>query len=222
MASALLAGLTILIIGDSHMVQVPLAPSTFTLMVALHDDLLGQGATVHSVGVCGSVPTDWVSKPVAGKCGGSERSGDAPLKQDAKTTPIKTLVAADSPDLILVVMGDTMAGYKTEFPKVWFWQEITSLAKEIASTKVTCAWIGLAWGTEGGHYGKTFARVERVSGTLSKGVAPCTYIDSQKFSAPGAWPTLDGVHYTVQGYQTWAAAITKAVIDLRKEKKLKP
>ena len=57
MASALLAGLTILIIGDSHMVQVPLAATTSTLLIALHDDLLQQGATVHSVGVCGSVPT---------------------------------------------------------------------------------------------------------------------------------------------------------------------
>ena len=40
--NALLAGLTILVIGDSHMV------TSGYLITTLHDDLLAQGATVDS------------------------------------------------------------------------------------------------------------------------------------------------------------------------------
>ena len=52
----------------------------------------------------------------------------------ASTTP-KELIAKDKPDLVLIVIGDTMAGYdKPSFPKAWIWQQTTSLTKVIGAT----------------------------------------------------------------------------------------
>ena len=51
-----LAGLIVLIIGDSH-----IASKDF-LLSSLQDALVSQGAIVHSYGVCGSQPHDWVAQ----------------------------------------------------------------------------------------------------------------------------------------------------------------
>jgi len=104
--AAAIAGLSILIIGDSHLSQ----PSY--LMSSLHDDLQRQGAKVHSIGVCGVQPYDWtVSKP--GSCGSAERIGNKPAVVSpgnrAKTTAVAQLIKAEHPDLVLIVLGDTMA-----------------------------------------------------------------------------------------------------------------
>jgi hypothetical protein len=211
MTTALLTGLTILIIGDSH-----LATPTF-LTKTLHDDLIEQGAAVHSIGVCGANPGDWISASPAGKCGGSDRVGKGPatiMGQSASTTAIKQLIATDKPNLVLVVIGDNIANYKQSFSRAWAWQQVTSLTKEIASTGTACAWVGPAWGTEGGKYGKTYARATQVSTFLSENVAPCAYINSLDMSKPGAWATLDGQHFTNLGYKSWADGITKSVTEL--------
>ena len=63
---ATLAGLSILVIGDSHLLN----PNY--LIGTLHDELLAQKAKVHTVGVCGSTPADWVTVKT-GDCGGAER-----------------------------------------------------------------------------------------------------------------------------------------------------
>ncbi|WP_269759811.1 hypothetical protein [Variovorax sp. E3] len=69
--AAAIAGLSILIIGDSHLSQPDY------LMSSLHDGLQRQGAKVHSIGVCGVQPYDWtVSK--AASCGSAERIGNKP------------------------------------------------------------------------------------------------------------------------------------------------
>lgn len=205
---SLLAGLSILIIGDSHLA------TPFYLIGSLHDNLLKQGAQVHTIGVCGSVPTDWLTV-TPGTCGGAERVGNGKAITTgaaAKTTPITQLIASEKPDLVLIVLGDTMAGYtKPAFPKTWAWQQTTALAKAIGATGTKCAWVGPAWGTEGGKFGKTFARVELTSKFLAANVAPCTYIDSLKFSKPGQWATDDGQHFTGPGYKLWADAIAKAI-----------
>ena len=56
MINSALAGLVVLIIGDSH-----LASKDF-LLSSLQDDLNNQGAIVHSYGVCGSQPNDWMKQ----------------------------------------------------------------------------------------------------------------------------------------------------------------
>lgn len=216
MTSALLAGLSILIIGDSH-----LATPDY-LIASLHDDLIAQGAAVHTIGVCGSNPGDWIVASPGGKCGGAERTGKNPAKisgTSASTVPVKTLIATDKPNLVLIVMGDTMANYKQEFLRTWVWQQVKGLTKEISSTGTACAWVGPAWGTEGGKYGKTYARAQQMSTFLSTNVGPCYFIDSLAMSKPGAWATVDGQHFTSTGYQAWGDAITKSVIALPLSKK---
>ncbi len=207
---SLLAGLTILIIGDSH-----LATPDY-LIGSLQNELMSQGAKqVHTIGVCGSTPSEWlVATP--GACGGAERKGKGKavvLGKAAATVPIAQLLAADKPDLVMLVFGDTMAGYtKPSFPKTWAWQQTTSLVKAIGASGTKCLWVGPAWGSEGGKYGKSYARVELTSKFLASNTAPCHYIDSLAFSKPGQWATVDGQHFTAVGYQHWADAITKAVL----------
>ena len=85
MASSLLAGLSILIIGDSHM-----ATPNY-LIGGLHDDLIRKGANVHSIGICGANASDWLKASPGGACGAAERRGKAPaviLRGKASTTPI--------------------------------------------------------------------------------------------------------------------------------------
>jgi len=218
MTATILAGLTVLIIGDSHLA------SPNYLIKTLHDDLINQGAAVHSIGVCGANPGDWIVASPAGKCGGADRMGENPLTlmgQSVSTTPIKTLIAKDKPNLVLVVMGDTMANYKQTFSRAWAWQEVTALTQEISTTKTACAWVGPAWGTEGGKFGKTYARAQQMSTFLATNVAPCTFIDSLSMSKPGAWATKDGQHFTDMGYEEWGKAIAKSVTELPISKNLK-
>ena len=206
--SSLLAGLTILIIGDSH-----LATPDF-LLNPLHDALSRQGAQVHSLGICGANAGDWL-KATPSPCGGAERRGtaEATVLVGASTRPIGDLLDNDKPSLILIVMGDTMASYdKPSFPKAWIWKQTDSLVKAIAAHHTPCVWIGPNWGSEGGMYGKTYERVKTMSDFLGKNVAPCSYIDSLQFSSKGQWATIDGQHLTRTGYQTWSDDIVKALL----------
>ena len=209
MITSVLTGLSILIIGDSHLT----APEY--LVTTLHDQLTRQGAIVHSIGVCGSTPGDWI-KATPGDCGGSERKGtDKPVFSTggASTRPIAELIKEDKPDLVVVVMGDTMANYaKGGFMKTWAWQNTTQLTKAISANGPACVWVGPAWGTEGGKYQKNFARVKQVSSFLASNVQPCDYINSLDMSKPGQWPTVDGQHFTATGYQQWGDALTKAIM----------
>ena len=207
MPSSVLAGMTLLVLGESHM---SLANH---LMEPLHANLTQQGANVHSIGACGASAGDWlITKKV--DCGAEEKgSGKIVIKgRDATTTPIKDLIAADKPDLVVLVIADTMASYdKPVFPKAWAWQNVSALAKEITANGAKCAWVGPAWGKEGGMYKKNDARTKLISAFLATNVAPCTYIDSLEFSKPGQWVTTDGQHFTVAGYKSWANAIGNAL-----------
>ena len=217
MAGSLLTGLSILIIGDSH-----LATPDY-LIGSLHDDLLRKGAQVHSIGVCGALAGDWLKVSPGGTCGGAERRGlekAVVLRGKASTKPVGELIASEKPDLVLVVLGDTMAGYdKPTFPRAWAWQQISRLVQAISASGTQCAWVGPNWGTEGGKYGKTYARVQQVSSLLASNVAPCSYIDSLTFSKQGQWATVDGQHLTAPGYRQWGLAISSALEGIRKERR---
>lgn len=207
----LLAGLSILIIGDSH-----LATPNY-LISTLHDDLSKRGAVVHTLGICGTNAGDWL-KVTPGTCGGAERIGTGKvtlLGSNAATRPVSQLIEQEKPGLVVVVMGDTMAAYdKPNFPKTWAWQQVTGLTGAIAATGTKCVWVGPAWGSEGGKYGKTYARAELMSTFLAANAAPCSYVDSLKLSPKGQWATIDGQHLTTTGYQQWGAAIGKAISTL--------
>lgn len=217
MAVSTLAGLAILIIGESHM--------SFPnyLINPLYDDLTSKGAVVHAVGACGASAGDWL-KTVNVPCGADRRAKtEASFKgRDATTTPIRQLIQEDKPDLVVVIIGDTMASYDKEvFPRAWAWQSTTSLTKEIASTKTPCVWIGPPHGTEGGKYFKNDKRAELISQFFTANVAPCVYVDSLKFSNPGQWATLDGQHFNMAGYKSWSIAITNTLAELPITKGLK-
>ncbi|MEW5824467.1 MAG: SGNH/GDSL hydrolase family protein [Pseudomonadota bacterium] len=210
MSSGALVGLALLVIGDSH-----LATPSY-LIGPLHDQLTEQGATVHSIGVCGANAADWV-KTSPGECGRAERSGNAAaqkLNEGATTTPIKDLIAKDKPDAVVVVIGDTIGSYNNpEFPKSWAYQQVTALTKAIAATGTACYWVGPGWSNNPGRFNKTNERVETVNAFLAENAAPCTYIDSTRFSQPGEWKTIDGQHYTGGFYKKWGAAIADAIVN---------
>ena len=207
--STILAGISVLIIGDSHLAN----PNH--LLNSLHNAILAQGAKVHSIGVCGSTPMDWV-KGAPGTCGKAERidSGTAKvLGMTEGASAVKELLQKEKPNIVIVVQGDTMGAYdKPSLPKSWVWQQVSTLSKEIGTTNTKCIWVGPAWGTEGGKFKKTYKRVEELSNLLATNVSPCEYLDSLKLSKPGAWATIDGQHFTAPGYKLWGDAITGAII----------
>jgi hypothetical protein len=217
MALANLAGIAVLVIGESHMSL----PSY--LLDPLTESLTNQGAKVYAYGACGASAGDWLKKiqvPCGAKKVGSEK---ATVKgSDATTTPIKDLISFDKPDIVLVIIGDTMASYGKPFPQAWAWQGVTSLAKEISSTNTPCIWVGPAWGKEGGKYGKNNDRVKFFSTFLANNVSPCEYVESTKFSNIGDWATIDGQHLTPAGYKSWSSKITQSVLNspLTKPKKI--
>lgn len=219
-AAAALAGLTFLVIGESHMM--------YELNDAVHTDLQAQGAAyVHSVGGCGASAIDWV-KPRKIDCGAEKKSGEpAKLNQTGtQTQPIKQLIASDKPDVVLLIIGDTMGSYANEtFPKAWAWQGVTGLTKEIASTGTPCVWVGPPYGRAGGKYDKRDDKVERADRFLAANVSPCVYISSLKFAKPGQWRTFDGQHFAADGYTAWSKAIVgdltqiPMIQQLRKQKR---
>lgn len=207
MAASALLGLSLLVIGESHM------SAKEYLINPLHDELTKQGAIVHSVGACGSNAGDWLKISPA-PCGGDRKGNQKAVfkGRDATTTPIQQLIAADKPDLIVMIIGDTMASYGKPFPQTWAWQNVTNLTKVIADSHVACIWVGPAWGNSGGKYVKTDERVKYMSTFLKNNVAPCTYVDSLSFSKPSQWETLDGEHFTPPGYKSWSNQITESIV----------
>jgi lysophospholipase L1-like esterase len=218
--NALLAGLAVLIIGDSHMVT----PNH--LITTLHDDLVAQGATVDTYGMCGAVAADWIY-PATVSCGKAERHGkEGPEIDRTANTPtyqIETLLAKHKPNLVIVEMGDTMAAYgQRDFPQAWIYQQVHALTGRITAQNIPCVWVGPPWGTEGTSYHKTFTRVKQMSEFLATVVAPCQFIDSTQYSKAGEWPTIDGQHLTAAGYKTWGADITSSLDQIAPQLEQRP
>lgn len=205
-----LAGLIMLVIGDSHIASVGHFDNP------LHDGLVGQGAVVHSFGVCSSTPSEWIT-PTQIVCGRGERhnTGPAKLSTDAKLRgwALPELIAQYHPNVVVIELGDTMAGYGVtpDLPRAWISDQVNLLLQPIRADKVGCIWIGPPWGAEGEAYKKTYARVKALSAYLAQIVAPCHYIDSLAFSRPGEWPTIDGVHLTPAGDRLWAGNIVRSI-----------
>ena len=206
-----LAGLVLLVIGDSHMV------SQGYLISSLHESLVSQQAIVHSYGACGVNAGDWVYG-TSGTCGQAERHERAALRIDyssrAKGWTVRELIERHRPDLIVVQMGDTMAGYgQSTLPQAWIYGKVRALTTAIRAQNVACMWVGPPWGS-GGRYEKTTARVKEMSHYLSQVVSPCTYIDSTALARPGEWPTIDGQHLTTSGYRAWGKSIADSIVGL--------
>jgi len=206
-----LAGLAILLIGDSHV-----ATPNY-LIASFHEALEAQGATVNSYGTCGGMAMDWVLK-VTASCRAERHGAGAPVYTN-KVEPswsIDELIGENHPNLAIVVLGDTMAGYdKPELPKAWIYDQVHQLTGRIAAHNIACAWVGPIWGNAQSMFHKTDARVVEMSQFLSQSVAPCDFIDSTRFARPGEWPTTDGQHLTPGGYRKWSAGLVAALVQMR-------
>jgi len=214
---AALAGLVVLIIGDSH-----IASKDF-LLSSLNDALVAQGAVVHSYGVCGSQPHDWVAQSELG-CGRAQRhNADDPIVErsppNVKTWSLAKLIEQHRPDLLIVELGDNMAGYgaSVPLPKEFITAETLQMLQPVEAHHLPCIWVGPPWGSEGGPSNKTYARVHELSDYLSQIVYPCRYVDSLRFSQPGQWATYDGEHLTPDSYRLWATDIANATLRLSPE-----
>jgi hypothetical protein len=212
MASPILAGLVILMIGDSHFTY----PNT--LVTTLQDLLVSQGASVTSHGACGARASVWAYSGAA-TCGLATRSQFGPIKVDqspsARVPTVTQLANEVHPNLIIISLGDTMAYYPAaSMPVDAVRADITALTSKLAALNTPCIWVGPGWGSEGGPAFKTFARTQQMDELLAQSVAPCQFINTIALARPGEWPTYDGMHYTVPGYQKWAFAIDAAVLKL--------
>jgi hypothetical protein len=208
----LLAGLTVLVIGASH-----LAKPTY-LIKTLHDELTERGAQVHSVGVCGVLPSEWLKKTNS-RCGGAERFEAEPIvlsmASAAHTVPFVTLLETQKPDVVVIVMGDNLANYKaSSFSRTDVKKEVLSLTTLLANKAIRCVWVGPAWGEDNKLAGKTLKRTQEISAFLEAQVKPCDYVDSLELSKPGEWKTTDGQHFFAEGYQAWGAGIANEVEQL--------
>lgn len=203
-----LAGVTAVILGESHM------SIKGQLITTLPDDMIQLGAKVYAYGACGATPSAWVKKKSA-YCS-AFRINSGPVRNRptdiATTQSIGNLITTEKPNLIIVVEGDTMGSYDQKaLLKSWIWDEVSALTKEIKSYGTKCVWVGPVWGQEGGKYIKNNVRVKELSDYLSTIVEPCTYIDSLTFSKINEWKTIDGQHLDSEGYVHWAHGITNAI-----------
>jgi len=204
-----LAGLVVLVIGDSHIAGFGYFNN------ALHEGLVEQGAMVHTFGACGSVPSDWaMAQPVI--CGRGERHNNEPtqvVKGNTTSWSLSQLVSRYNPNLVVVELGENLAKYgvSPDLPRDWINSEVSELLVPIRASKLPCIWVGPPWGNENGPWKKTFARVKELSDYLSRIVAPCQYVDSLAFSRPGEWPTLDGVHLTPASTRIWDSDIIRSI-----------
>ncbi|WP_439597482.1 SGNH/GDSL hydrolase family protein [Falsiroseomonas sp.] len=208
--SGALAGLSLLIIGDSHFVY----PGS--LITHLHDQLRRDGATVATYSACGVGAGAWVV-PRDVPCGTATRTGNGQIQTNrtntARSFQIDELIQRHRPNVVIVGIGDTMGGYsQREMPRSWITEQVRTLTTRFQASNMPCIWVGPTWGTEGGPFFKTFARAKELSDYLATQVAPCAYIDSTTFSRPGAWPTYDGQHHTAEGYANWARALNTQIV----------
>jgi len=214
--SGALAGLAILVIGDSHMA------GREYLITPLHDGLEAAGASVQTYGMCGASADAWLY-PMTVACGRAERHDTGPPITDtsgkpAMTWTINDLLNKHHPNLVIVELGDAMAGYGApQMVKPWIYGQVHALTGRIAASGASCAWVGPGWGNEAQ---KSAARVREFSDFLAQTVAPCLFIDSTQFSRPGQWATTDGQHFTAAGYRLWSADIVNAVVRLKTENAL--
>jgi hypothetical protein len=99
MMSMALAGLVVLVIGDSHMA------GRDYLISSLHDALTSEGAIVHSYGMCGASADAWLQKTTV-SCGRAERhEHNPPIAETGKqeyTWTINELLEKHHPNLVIV------------------------------------------------------------------------------------------------------------------------
>ena len=218
--NAALAGMIILVIGDSHMV------TRDGLLTFLHEGLESEGAVVHSFGMCGASAGDWMYQTVIA-CGRGEHHDKAqPVVvkgQQVPTWNINALIDQVHPNLVIVESADAMAAYgQAELPKAWIYNQVHALTTRIKARSVPCVWVGPIWGNEAPPMQKTVARVKEMAQFLSQSVSPCTFIDSTGAAKPGELTAPDGEHLTASGYRVWGTYVAGQIVRLKSQNAWKP
>ena len=175
-----LAGLVILALGDSHMAY---------MINPFHEALQEQGAIVHSYGMCGAMGTDWLSKATTQCDAERHDKGAAVIKYNTQPTWLLTdLLEKNRPNLVVIELGDNMAGYGTlpTLPRDFIAQQVSEVLAPIKARKLPCIWIGPPWGGDTTAYHKANDRVRELSQFLAQTVA-CSYIDTTTLAQPGEW-----------------------------------
>ncbi|HTZ35079.1 MAG TPA: SGNH/GDSL hydrolase family protein [Stellaceae bacterium] len=204
-----LAGLVILALGDSHMVY---------MVSPLHDALEEQGATVNTYAMCGAMAEDWLTRTTTQCFAERHDKGAAVVKnQPAPTWLLTDLLERNRPNLVVIELGDNMAGYGTlgALPRDFIRTQVDGVLGPIRARHLPCVWIGPPWGKDTAAYHKTELRTKELSQFLAQAVAPCAYIDTTSLARPGEWPTYDGEHLSQASYRKWSLDITGAIIGLK-------
>lgn len=207
-AAGALAGLTFLIVGDSHVS----APGS--LATTLHDALAAEGAAVHTAGVCAAAPSHFL-RGRSTTCGRVLRGPDGrlSLKVKAKAPVLDDLLADHTPDHVIFVFGDNMGGYRMKkLPRSFIEAEVTAIVAALPAG-TGCSWMGPPWGEEGTSYRKTHSRAAELNAVLRDLSAPCHYIDVQAATATDAIDTVDGLHPRADGYRLWAQVAATALVQ---------
>jgi hypothetical protein len=207
--NAALAGLVILVIGDSQMKG---------LIYDLHDQLEDAGASVHSYLMCGATAQDWLAHSTV-SCGRGERHDHGgPVvntTQQLPTYSLPDLIEKNHPNLVVVELGE-----KLEPDHAWVKQEVHALTSRIAANHISCVWVGPTWGQDKSPYPTTDASIRDLTALLSTSVAPCAFFDSTTFARPGELQTTDGTHLSPDGYRRWGKAIADGIVRLHGENAL--
>src|SRR5712691_5488913 len=134
-----LAGLVILVIGDSHMAGTGAGKGY--LLTNLHDQLTSEGAVVHSYGMCGAQAADWVTKSTV-QCVGEHHDKSPPTFEANKVHPtwnVNELIEKHHANLVVIELGEAMAAYDTpQLPKPWIYNQVRLLTGQIKARNVSC------------------------------------------------------------------------------------
>jgi hypothetical protein len=183
----------------------------------LHESLEAEGAVVNSYGMCGAMPEDWLSRTTAQCLAERHDKGPASFKnQTGPTWLLSDLLERNHPNLVVIELGDNLAGYGTlpTLPRDLIIQQVREILAPIKARHLPCIWIGPPFGADTQAYHKTDLRVRELSQLLAQTVAPCNYVDTTTFAAPGQWATQDGEHLTPGSYRKWSLDITQAIVQL--------
>ena len=218
--NAVLAGLIVLVVGDSHMVMRD------SLLTYLHEGLEAEGAAVHSYGMCGASAGDWLYQTMIA-CGRGEHHDKAPpvvvRGQQVPTWNISALIDQVHPNLVVVESADAMAAYgQVELPRAWIYGQVRALTTRIKARNIPCVWVGPIWGVEGPPALKTVSRVKEMAQFLAQSVSPCSFIDSTGAARPGELTAPDGEHLTPSGYRVWGTYVASQIGRLKAQNALKP
>ncbi len=213
----LMAGLSVLILGDSHMAH------PHRLSEPLYETMTKEGASVYIEAACGNNASSYIEGGEPTNCSVEATPKQKPtfklVPNGKPSESIQALLAKYHPNLVVIILGDAMGGYTNDdatFPRSWIWDQASTIAEQIKSGGASCIWVGPPYGQDKSIFPKTPHKVERLDALLKNVVTPCYYVTSLMMGKPGEFQTEDGAHFTAvngrsPGYDHWSKYIMTVV-----------